>query len=133
MHPQTIFTKTAKGVLEVKNKTIRLPGELGLVFLAVDGKSSVAELPQRARLDNEALATALEKLVSDGYIKVFYQPPESGATVANVELDLDLDFTSPAKVAQLNSEAQRKVRGGSEGTGRNSSPCGRGSQSTSGI
>ena len=25
MHPQTIFTKTAKGVLEVKNRTIRLP------------------------------------------------------------------------------------------------------------
>ena len=39
MHPDTIYTKTAKGVLEVKNKTIRLPRELGLIFLAVDGKA----------------------------------------------------------------------------------------------
>ena len=47
MGQQTIYTKTAKGVLEVKNKTIRLPRELERVFALVDGKSTVAEMLQR--------------------------------------------------------------------------------------
>ena len=100
MHPKTIFTKTAKGVLEVKNKTIRLPRELGLVFLAVDGKSAVGSLPEKAKISEEALDQALEKLQADGYIKIFYQPPEAGQAAS---VDLDLDFTSPAHLAQLNS------------------------------
>jgi hypothetical protein len=53
MHPHTILTKTAKGVLEVKNKTIRLPRELGLVFLAVDGKATVASCPPKRASRNK--------------------------------------------------------------------------------
>src|ERR1700710_714924 len=103
MHPQTIFTKTAKGVLEVKNKTIRLPRELGLVFLAVDGKTKVADLSAKSGLDQAQIEPALEKLVTEGYIKVFSDAPAPGSA-AGTE-DLDLDFTSPAKVALLNTEA----------------------------
>src|SRR5688500_15558022 len=108
MHPQTILTKTAKGVLEVKNKTIRLPRELGLVFLAVDGKATVAELPAKARIEEQTLLQALDKLVSEGYIKVFYQPPETGPAPGAAD-DLDLDFTTPGSVAKLNSEAEQRA------------------------
>ena len=37
MSEQTIYTKTAKGVLEVKNRTIKLPRDLERVFMLVDG------------------------------------------------------------------------------------------------
>src|SRR6185503_16571850 len=106
MHPKTIFTKTAKGVLEVKNKTIRLPRDLGLVFLAVDSKSTLAELPQKAGISEATLTAAIEKLVNDGYVRVLSEPSSAGAAPA--DLDLDLDFTSPAKVAELNTEVAQR-------------------------
>ena len=116
MLPQTIYTKTAKGVLEVKNKTIRLPRELGLLFLAVDGKSRVTDLAEKSGLAEEQLPAALEKLVADGYIKIFAatQAP-SGAAGAE---DLDLDFTSPAKVALLNTEAESRAKAEAEAKAR---------------
>src|SRR5262245_44647862 len=106
MHPKTIFAKTPKGILEVKNKTISLPRDLGLLFLAVDGKSPVADLPQKLRMDEASLAQGLDKLVADGYIWASYQPLEAGRPEAQSAADLDLDFTSPVAVAQLESEAR---------------------------
>ena len=72
MSEQTIYTKTAKGVLEVKNKTIRLPRDLENVFGLIDGKSTVAEMLQKNdSLSFEEMTQALEKLATDGFIKVF--------------------------------------------------------------
>ncbi len=76
MHPQTIFTKTAKGVLEVKNKTVKLPRDLGLAFLAIDGKSTLAELVQKSRMPEDKFSEAVDKLIADGYIKIFSSPAE---------------------------------------------------------
>ena len=56
MHPQTIFTKTAKGVLEIKNKTVKLPRDVGLAFLSIDGKSTFAELAQKSSIPENKLA-----------------------------------------------------------------------------
>ena len=92
MHPQTIFAKTSKGVLEIKSKTIRLPRNLGLVFLAVDGRSPLSQLAQTTGLDQSSLTQALHKLVDDGYIRVFYEPPDAGQP-APASADFDLDFT----------------------------------------
>jgi DNA-binding MarR family transcriptional regulator len=82
MHPQTVFAKTAKGVLEIKNKTIKLPREVGLVFLSVDGKSTVADLAQKSGLPTPKLDEALDKLVADGYIKIFAAPSAGVAVPA---------------------------------------------------
>jgi len=101
MTPQTIYTKTAKGVQEVKNRSIRLPRESALVFLAVDGKCTVAELPGKTRLEEAAVLQAIEKLTADGYIKVFQ---EQAASKPAGDESLDLDFTSPAALAKLNVE-----------------------------
>ena len=48
MHPKTIFSKTPKGVLEVKNKTAKLDRAHGQIFIAVDGKSTVSDLVKKA-------------------------------------------------------------------------------------
>ena len=74
MHSDTVYTKTAKGILEIKNKTVRLPRDIGLVFLAVDGKATVAELESRSGMPAEKLHQTLEKLVADGYIKTIGGP-----------------------------------------------------------
>ena len=89
MHPQTIYTKTAKGVLEVKNKTLRLPRELGLVFLTVDGKTKVADLAKKAGLTEAEIPPALEKLLAERYITVFAEAPAAGNTAGDDDFDLD--------------------------------------------
>ena len=93
MHPQTIYTKTAKGVLEVKNKTLRLSRELALAFLAVDGKSPARDIAAKAGIaDNEA-AAVFDKLVADGYIKVFTETAAPAAVSEDLDLDLDRKST----------------------------------------
>ena len=122
MHPETIYTKTTKGVLAVKNKTTRMPRDLSMVFLAVDGKSTLAELAKKSGLAEGAIPAALKRLLSDGYVRIFSDGatpnvatandrPVTGAT-ANGETakddddGFDLDFTLPGRVAMLNSEAK---------------------------
>ena len=106
MQPHSIYAKTAKGILEVKNKTIRLTRELGLLFLAVDGKTPASELPGRCGLADAALSDAVDKLLADGYIKLV---AEQAASATESE-EFDLDFTSPVKVAKLNQEAEERAK-----------------------
>ena len=111
MHPQTIFTETAKGVLEVKNKTVKLPRDLGLAFLAIDGKSTLAELVQKSRMPEDKFSEAVDKLIADGYIKIFYSPAEPASpSAAPLEGGLDLDFTSPEAMTTLNLEAEVRTK-----------------------
>jgi len=128
MHPQTVFAKTAKGILEIKNKTIKLSRDFGLVFLSVDGKSTVADLAQKSGMPAPKLEEALDKLVSDGYIKIFTSPavpaaaPTTRAAAAPApapaqDIGDDLDFTSPQAVAKLNAEAETRAR--AEGDAKN--------------
>lgn len=92
MHPQTIFAKTSKGVLEVKNNITRLPAKFGVVFFAIDGKCSVSTLGQTLRMDELSLGQALHKLAADGWIRVFYEPRRADQS-SPVSTDRDLDFT----------------------------------------
>jgi hypothetical protein len=48
MHPQTVYAKTSKGVLEIKNKTVKLDRNAGGIFLSVDGKSNSTSKPLKA-------------------------------------------------------------------------------------
>ena len=70
MHPKTVFTKTSKGVLEVKNKTIKLPRDLGMVFVAVDGKSTFSDLVSKSGISAKKLEEAVERLVADGLHRI---------------------------------------------------------------
>ncbi|MGQ0523173.1 MAG: hypothetical protein ACT4P8_05880, partial [Betaproteobacteria bacterium] len=115
MHPLTVYTKTAKGVLETRSKTGKLTRDLNRVFLLVDGKSTVAQILTKDRdLEEEKLHEALGKLESDGYIKIFSAPAEAATKAAAPEVeptgDLELDFTSPELVAKLNVEAAARAK-----------------------
>ena len=105
IHPRTIYTKTPKGVMEVK----KLDRASGKVFLTVDGKSTVADLGKKSGLEDKELHELLEKMSADGYIRVFFspEPPPAvapaaaakpgaakGAAQAAAESD-DFDFTTP--------------------------------------
>lgn len=136
MSDQTIYTKTAKGVLEIRNRTVRLPRDLERVFTLVDGKSTVAEmLSKDDGISSEEIGLALEKLATEGLIKIFstdaapnppaqnaaFNPNEAmrtrayaaprAAEVPQTRSDLaDLDFTSPESLCKLNQVAEARAR-----------------------
>ena len=58
MHPQTVYAKTSKGVLEIKNKAVKLDRDSGNIFLSVDGKSTVAELGSKGLVVAAAASTS---------------------------------------------------------------------------
>ena len=72
--PKTIYSKTPKGVLEIKNKTSKLPRDAGMVFLAVDGKSTAANLLRKSGLEERKLHEILGKLTADGFIRMVSVP-----------------------------------------------------------
>jgi hypothetical protein len=119
IHPKTIYSKTPKGVLEIKNKTSKLPREAGMVFLAVDGKSTAADLQRKSGMEERKLHDTLEKLAADGFIRVFTAPePPKGTSASTVAagsvpgpgVEDDLDFTSPAAMSKLNAEATSRAK-----------------------
>ena len=66
----TVYAKTAKGVREIKEQKVRLPLELGLVFLSVDGQATNADLLPISGMTAEELDDALQALVEQGYIEL---------------------------------------------------------------
>jgi hypothetical protein len=103
--PETVYTKTAKGILEIRNKTVKLSRELGLVFLSIDGKSTVGELLPRSGMTGPQLQNALHTLVMDGYIKAVAQ---SARPAMSSDSD-ELDFTSAQAMTKLNMEAASRA------------------------
>jgi len=94
---KTIYSKTGKGVLEIKNKAGKLSKDLVKVLTLVDGKSTVADLMAKAKFDDAEMDKAITQLSAGGYIKEFantstgVSPGGGGAAGGYVD---DLDFTS---------------------------------------
>jgi hypothetical protein len=85
----TVYTKTAKGLLELNRKPATLPLALSAVFLSVDGKATVTDLRARCGLGHEELDHALETLLSDGYIE---NAAERAQQAFGFAADPNLDF-----------------------------------------
>ena len=69
MAPHTVYTKTAKGILEASSETVTLSAELEAVLLAVDGKASVGDLLAVSAMTEPQLANALDTLEAQGLIE----------------------------------------------------------------
>ena len=95
MDLKTIFTKTAKGVTQVNQKTQSLSRDLMKVLKAIDGKSNVTALSEKADYAVPALEKALTALQKDAFIKIFEVRQEVALTDFGDEDDFD--FTAPKK------------------------------------
>ena len=98
MDAKTIFTKTAKGVTQVNQKTQSLSREMMRALKAIDGKSNVDALVDKADLAMPALTKVLSALQKDGYVKVFEVKKEEPLSEFGGDDD-DFDFTAPKKPA----------------------------------
>ena len=113
MDNKTIYSKTGKGVLEIKNKAGKLPKDLVKVLTLIDGKSTVADLLTKSRLSDAEMNKALGDLNTGGYIKEFSNTStgtHSGGAGSYVD---DLDFTSsltPGKNVYQNAQSEWRQR-----------------------
>jgi hypothetical protein len=109
MDLKTVYTKTGKGVLEVKSKS--LPKDLGKVLSLIDGKSNVGDILGKGdKLPEAKVKEFLQKLETDGYIRIFSTGPQTMFAGGG-----DLDFTglvvSEAKPSAFNeAKAQQEAR-----------------------
>ena len=113
MDNKTIFSKTGKGVLEIKNKAGKLSKDLVQVLTLIDGKSTVADLTAKAKLNDAEINKALSDLTAAGYIKEFSNTStgtQGGSGGSYVD---DLDFTSslsPGKNVYQNAQTEFRQR-----------------------
>lgn len=98
MDLKTVFTKTAKGVTQVNQKTQSLSRELMKVLKSIDGKSNIEALAEKVDLQMPNMEKALQQLQKDGFIKVFEVKQEVPMTDFGGDDD-DFDFTAPKKIA----------------------------------
>ena len=95
MDRNTVFTKTAKGITQVNQKSASLSKDLMKVLKLIDGKSNFAQLMEKADLDKGALEKALNTLTKDGFSRVFQVRKEEADPFAGED---DFDFTAPGKM-----------------------------------
>jgi hypothetical protein len=105
MDRTTVFTKTAKGITQVNQKSASLSKDLMKVLKLIDGKSNFGQLMEKADLDKGSLEKALNTLTKDGFARVFQVRKEEADPFAG---DDDFDFTAPGKMP---AATQRVVAG----------------------
>lgn len=97
MDQSTVFTKTAKGITQVNQRSASLSKDLMKVLKLIDGKSNFGQLAERAELDKNQLEKALNTLAKDGFARIF-QTKKEDLDLFGDEGGDDFDFTAPGKM-----------------------------------
>jgi hypothetical protein len=95
MDRATVFTKTAKGIKEVNQRSASLSKDLMRVLKLIDGKSNLGQLVEKAELDKPTLEKYLNALAKDGFARVFETRKDDADPFAAED---DFDFTAPGKM-----------------------------------
>ena len=91
MDKTTVYTKTAKGITQVNQKSASLSRDLMKVLKLIDGKSNFGQIMEKADLDQSSLTKVLNALTKDGFARVFQTRKEEADPFAGED---DFDFTA---------------------------------------
>ena len=105
MDRTTVYTKTAKGITQVNQKSASLSKDLMKVLKMIDGKSNFGQIMEKADMDQAALTKALNALTKDGFSRVFQVRKEEADPFGPED---DFDFTAPGKMP---ASTQRVIPG----------------------
>ena len=102
MNRTAVFSKTGKGLLEIKNKANRLSKDQYRVLNLIDGKSALADLADKAKVPEVELRKILSSLSEGGFVKEFTNPGDVGSSTVPPSTSYadDLDFTTILGPAQ---------------------------------
>ena len=95
MDRNTVYTKTAKGITQVNQKSASLSKDLMKVLKLIDGKSNFGQIQDKVDMDAPSLTKALNALTKDGFARVFQVRKEEADPFAGED---DFDFTAPGKM-----------------------------------
>jgi hypothetical protein len=116
MDRDTVYTKTAKGLMEATGKTSVLPRDMRAVLKEIDGKATVGEVQDRLRkMPESKLQQTLTVLIRDDFVREFTQKAKTAAPSARAPAAghyyVDLDFTSPLPtLPTIAKQAQEAAR-----------------------
>src|SRR6202521_5657069 len=124
MDRTTVFSKTGKGLLEIKNKSNRLSKDQFRVLNLVDGKATLDDLVEKGRITEVELRKVLSALSEGGFIKEFTHPnavtdygsgtippvPPSGSYVDDLDFTQILGPAKPAKPFYQTAQTEQKLR-----------------------
>src|SRR3982075_3462105 len=105
MDRTTVYTKTAKGITQVNQKSASLSKDLMKVLKLIDGKSNFGQIQEKVDMDAPSLTKALNALTKDGFARVFETRKEEADPFAAED---DFDFTAAGKMP---ASTQRVVAG----------------------
>ena len=105
MDRNTVYTKTAKGITQVNQRSASLSKDLMKVLKLIDRKSNFGQLLDKADVDKGQLEKALITLAKDGYARVFETRKEEADPFAAED---DFDFTAAGKIP---ASTQRVIPG----------------------
>jgi hypothetical protein len=101
MDKTTVYTKTAKGITQVNQKSASLSKDLMKVLKLIDGKSNFGQIMEKAEMDNATLSKAFTALQTGGFARVFQTQKKDDdpfAGDAGGGGGDDFDFTAPGKM-----------------------------------
>src|SRR5262245_23768578 len=98
MDTTSVFSKTGKGVLQLKHKAHPIPQPLVRLLSLIDGKTTLAGLMARSELHEVELCNAVKVLSDDGFIRqvaisLVVAAPLPVASRDATMSEGDLDFT----------------------------------------
>jgi hypothetical protein len=108
MDKTTVYTKTAKGITQVNQKSASLSKDLMKVLKLIDGKSNFGQIMEKAEMDNATLTKAFTALQTGGFARVFQTQKKDDDPFAGEAGGDDFDFTAPGKMP---AATQRVVAG----------------------
>ena len=108
MERSTVFTKTAKGITQVNQKSASLSKDLMKVLKVIDGKSNLGQIMEKVEMDKGPTEIVINKLLKEGYARIFEtRKEEADPFAAEAAKEDDFDFTAPGKLSP--SATQRVV------------------------
>jgi hypothetical protein len=100
MERSTVFTKTAKGITQVNQKSASLSKDLMKVLKVIDGRSNLGQIMEKVEMDKGPTEIVINKLLKDGYARVFEtRKEEADPFAADEAKEDDFDFTAPGKLS----------------------------------
>src|SRR5471030_625879 len=117
MDRRTIFTKTAKGLMEATGKTSVLSRDMRAVLKEIDGKATVGEVQNKLRTVPEAkLQDALKVLAKNDFIREFtpaaqtaVPPPRAPAARDDLDLDFTVAIPTLSTITKQAEEAAKQI------------------------
>ena len=105
MDKTTVYTKTAKGITQVNQKSASLSKDLMKVLKLIDGKSNFGQILEKADMDQAGLTKAFTALQTGGFARVFATQKKDDDDPFGGEAaggggggGDDFDFTAPGKM-----------------------------------